>query len=55
MREFRIQSGAVSSQKDADEFGEAFVPEYVYEVIRKLDRFSSMTVSSILFQFRPIS
>ena len=32
-------------QEELEQYGEAFIPEFVYEVIRRLPRFSSMRVS----------
>lgn len=53
MREFPVITSAESVEKlrlrlnstDLEQFGEAFIPEYVYEVIKRLPRFSSMRVS----------
>ena len=53
MREFPAIDSAVSAEqlsmrlKDAEleEYGESFIPEFVYDVIRRLPRFSSMRVS----------
>ena len=53
MKEFRIIDAAVSVEKlrlrlkdsELEEYGEAFIPEFVYDVIRQLPRFSSMRVS----------
>lgn len=52
MREFPVIDSAVSVEqlrlrlKDAEleQYGEAFIPEFVYEVIRRLPRFASMRV-----------
>ena len=52
MREFSVIDSAVSVEKlrmrlkdtELEQYGEAFVPEFVYEVIRRLPRFSSMRV-----------
>lgn len=50
MREFRVIDAAQSEQQlrlrlkpnEAEEYGDAFVPEFVYEVIRRLPRFRDM-------------
>ena len=52
MREFPVIDSAVSVKQlrmrlkdnELEQYGEAFIPEYVYEVIRRLPRFSSMRV-----------
>ena len=52
MREFRVIDAAVSvdhlrmrlKDNELEQYGEAFIPEFVYEVIRRLPRFSSMRV-----------
>jgi ubiquitin carboxyl-terminal hydrolase 10 len=54
MREFRVIDAAASEDllrmrlkhKELEEYGSAFTPEFVYEVIRELPRFRDMTVSS---------
>ena len=54
MREFPIIDSAVSVEKlrmrlkanELEQYGEAFIPEFVYQVIRRLPRFSSMRVCS---------
>ena len=53
MREFSIIDSAVSTERlrmrlkdnELEQYGDAFTPEFVYEVIRGLPRFSSMRVS----------
>lgn len=53
MREFPVIDSAVSIEQlrmrlrdnELEQYGEAFTPEFVYEVIRRLPRFSSMRVS----------
>lgn len=53
MKEFRVIDAAVSQEQlrlrlkpnELEQFGEAFIPEYVYEVIRQLPRFRDMRVS----------
>lgn len=57
MREFKIIDSAGSTEKlrmrlkdsELEEYGEPFIPEYVYEVIRRVPRFASMRVSVIIF------
>ena len=56
MREFPVITSAESVEKlrlrlnntDLEQFGEAFIPEFVYDVIKRLPRFSSMRVSRCL-------
>ena len=51
--EFPVIDSAISGEQlrmrlkdgELEEYGEAFTPEFVYEVIRRLPRFSSMRVS----------
>lgn len=53
LREFKVIDSAESAQKlqlrlkgtELEQYGEAFTPEYVYEVIRRLPRFAHMRVS----------
>lgn len=53
MREFNIIDSAVSADQlrfrlkdnELEQYGEPFIPEYVYEVIKRLPRFSTMRVS----------
>lgn len=53
MREFNIIDSAATidqlrmrlKDSELEQYGEAFIPEYVYDVIRRLPRFSSMRVS----------
>ena len=57
MREFPVIDAAVSVDQlrmrlrdnELEQYGEPFTPEFVYEVIRRLPRFSSMRVRSISF------
>ncbi len=57
MREFPVIDSAVSVEQlrmrlrdnELEQYGDAFIPEFVYEVIRRLPRFSSMRVSRALF------
>ena len=52
MREFPIIDSAVSVEKlrmrlkdnELEKYGDAFTPDFVYEVIRTLPRFASMRV-----------
>jgi len=54
MREFSVIDSAVSTEQlrmrlkdsELEQYGESFIPEYVYDVIKGLPRFSSMRVSS---------
>jgi ubiquitin carboxyl-terminal hydrolase 10 len=54
MQEFSIIDSAESAEKlrmrlkdnELEQYGEAFIPEYVYDVIKRLPRFSSMRVSN---------
>ena len=53
MREFPIIDSAASVEQlrmrlkdnELEQYGEAFIPDFVYEVIRRLPRFASMRVS----------
>lgn len=55
MREFNIIDSAISTEQlrmrlkdnELEVYGESFIPEYVYEVIKRLPRFSSMRVSTL--------
>lgn len=57
MREFRVIDAAPSEEQlrlrlkpnEAEEYGDAFVPEFVYEVIRQLPRFRDMRVSTVFY------
>ena len=52
MKEFRVIDAARSEDqlrmrlkhKELEEYGEPFIPEFVYEVIRQLPRFRDMRV-----------
>jgi ubiquitin carboxyl-terminal hydrolase 10 len=54
MKEFRIIDAARSEEQlrlrlkhsELEEYGEAFTPEYVYQVIRQLPRFRDMRVGN---------
>lgn len=56
IREFSVIDSAMSGEqlrmrlkdRELEEYGEAFTPEFVYEVIRRLPRFSSMRVRTNL-------
>ena len=56
MQEFPVIDSAVSikqlrmrlKENELEQYGEAFIPEFVYDVIRRLPRFSSMRVSQAL-------
>ena len=56
MREFSIIDSAVSVEQlrlrlrdgELEQYGEAFIPEYVYEVIKSLASFWAMQVSFVL-------
>ena len=55
VREFHVIDSTVSVERlrmrlkdnELEQYGEAFIPEFVYEVIRRLPRFSTMRVSSV--------
>jgi ubiquitin carboxyl-terminal hydrolase 10 len=57
MREFPIIDSAISAEQlrmrlkdnELELYGDAFTPEYVYEVIRRLPRFSSMRVCILIW------
>ena len=61
MREFPVIDAAASvdqlrmrlKDNELEQYGEAFIPEFVYEVIRRLPRFSSMRVSLVHLRDRP--
>jgi ubiquitin carboxyl-terminal hydrolase 10 len=54
MREYPIIDSAVSVEQlrlrlkegELEQYGEPFTPDFVYDVIKRLPRFSSMRVSS---------
>lgn len=56
MKEFRIIDAAQSEEQlrlrlkpnELEEYGESFIPEFVYQVIRQLPRFRDMRVSYYL-------
>ena len=56
MREFSVIDSATSveqlrmrlKENELEQYGEAFTPEFVYDVIRRLPRFSTMRVSQVL-------
>lgn len=53
LREFKVIDSAESTEKlqmrlkdtELEQYGEAFAPEYVYDVIKRLPRFAHMRVS----------
>lgn len=53
IREFPTIDSAISAEqlrmrlkdRELEDYGDAFTPDFVYEVIRRLPRFSSMRVS----------
>jgi ubiquitin carboxyl-terminal hydrolase 10 len=53
MREFNVIDAADSVKKlrlrlkdsELEQYGDSFIPEYVYDVIKRLPRFSTMRVS----------
>lgn len=53
LREFRVIDATQSEEQlklrlkpnELEEYGEAFIPEFVYQVIRQLPRFRHMRVS----------
>lgn len=55
MREYPVIDAAVSvdqlrlrlKDNELEQYGEAFIPEFVYENIRRLPRFSSMRVGTL--------
>ena len=57
MREFKVIDAAVSvdqlrmrlKDNELEQYGEPFTPDFVYEVIQRLPRFSSMRVRTVLF------
>lgn len=59
VREFPIIDSAVSVDQlrmrlrdnELEQYGESFIPEFVYEIIRRLPRFSTMRVSSMLINY----
>ena len=61
MREFPVIDAAASvdqlrmrlKDNELEQYGEAFIPEFVYEIIRRLPRFSSMRVSLVRLRDRP--
>lgn len=56
MREFKVIDSAESVEKlrlrlkesEHDQFGDSFIPEYVYDAIRRHAQFSNMRVSFVL-------
>jgi hypothetical protein len=62
MREFNVIDAADSVQKlkmrlkdnELEQYGDSFIPEYVYDVIKRLPRFSTMRVSLSSYVLVPI-
>ena len=60
MHEYPVIDSAISIEQlklrlkdsELEQYGDAFTPEFVYEVIRRLPRFSTMRVSSAIFYIR---
>ena len=56
MREFPVIDSATSVEQlrmrlhdnELEQYGDAFIPDFVYEVIRRLPRFSTMRVRTCL-------
>ena len=56
MHEYPVIDSAASIEQlrlrlkdnELEQYGDAFTPEFVYEVIRRLPRFSTMRVSTIV-------
>jgi hypothetical protein len=63
MREFNVIDSAVSVEKlrlrlkdnELEQYGQAFTPDFVYEVINRLPRFSSMRVCTLNPFFKQIA
>jgi ubiquitin carboxyl-terminal hydrolase 10 len=60
MREFPVIDSAVSleqlrmrlKENELEQYGEPFTPDFVYDVIRRLPRFSTMRVSTVWLRLR---
>ena len=60
MREFKVIDAAISvdqlrmrlKDNELEQYGEPFTPDFVYEVIQRLPRFSSMRVRTLYFVLR---
>ena len=60
MREFPVIDSAASleqlrmrlKENELEQYGEPFTPDFVYDVIRRLPRFSTMRVSTICLFLR---
>ena len=56
MREFPVIDSAISpdqlrmrlKENELEQYGEPFTPDFVYDVIRRLPRFSTMRVSLVI-------
>jgi hypothetical protein len=63
MREYPVIDSAPSVEKlrmrlkenELEQYGEAFTPDFVYNVINRLPRFSTMRASLLLTSFRVYS
>lgn len=61
MREFEVIDSADSAEKlrlrlksaELEQYGNAFTPEYVYDAIKRLPRFSTMRVSLFVIGMNP--
>ncbi len=59
LREFKVIDSAISvdqlrrrlKSEELEQYGEPFTPEFVYDAIKRLSRFSSMRVSVLLLIF----
>lgn len=62
MREFRVIDAADTEEQlrlrlkanELEQYGDAFIPEFVYHVIRQLPRFRDMRVSGFLQKQRSV-
>lgn len=62
MKEYRVIDAAKSvdqlrlrlKQEELEQYGESFIPEYVYQVTRQLPRFRDMRVSIALSESQPV-
>lgn len=57
MREYKVIDAATSvdqlrmrlKDKELEQYGDSFAPEYVYDVIKRLPRFSTMRVRTLTY------